>query len=66
MDAMHTFEDTKKDIEWAQTVGVTIVCGHDYDEEEWPGVVEAVNACGGAKEIVGTLYVMNNFLSNMH
>jgi predicted O-methyltransferase YrrM len=60
LDAMHTFKDTKKDIEWAQSVKAAIICGHDYDEEEWPGVVEAVNACGGARQTVGTLYVMNS------
>jgi predicted O-methyltransferase YrrM len=58
-DAMHTFQDTKKDIEWAQSVNADIISGHDYDEEEWPGVAKAVRHCGGAAKIVDSIYVMN-------
>jgi hypothetical protein len=56
-DAMHTYEDTKADIEWARRAGAHVVCGHDY-EAEWPGVIRAVDELGGPRELVETLWVL--------
>jgi hypothetical protein len=56
-DAMHTYKDTKADIEWAQSAGAHVVCGHDY-EAEWPGVIRAVDEHGGPRELVETLWVL--------
>jgi len=58
LDANHGYESTKEDILWAQSVGAEIVCGHDY-REKFPGVIQAVEECGGAEQVVGTVFVMN-------
>ena len=42
IDAMHTYEETLKDIEWAKRVGATIIGGHDYCPK-FEGVVRAVD-----------------------
>lgn len=55
LDAIHTYGETRKDIEWARSVGASIICGHDYGGE-WPGVVRAVEEAGGAEEVCGTLW----------
>lgn len=57
LDANHGYESTKEDILWAQSVGAEIVCGHDY-REKFPGVIRAVEECGGAERIVGSVFVM--------
>jgi hypothetical protein len=58
LDAMHTYEETLRDIRWAQTAGAMIICGHDY-APSWPGVIQAVDEAGGAKQICGTLWRLN-------
>lgn len=58
LDANHDYESTKRDIEWAMSAGAEIVCGHDY-RDRFPGVIRAVAECGGASEIVGSVFVMN-------
>lgn len=55
LDAIHTYDETKKDIQWAKSVGASIICGHDYGPE-WLGVVKAVDEAGGATKIQGTLW----------
>lgn len=57
-DAIHTFEETKLDIEWASSVDAGVICGHDYDLESCPGVVKAVDTFGGPKRLVETLWVI--------
>ena len=57
-DADHSYEATLRDLTWARSVGTKIICGHDYDAEKHPGVVRAVKEVGGAKEIVGTLFLL--------
>lgn len=57
LDANHGYESTKEDILWARSVGAEIVCGHDY-REKFPGVIRAVEECGGAEQVVGTVFVM--------
>lgn len=58
LDANHGYQSTKRDIEWAFSAGAEIVCGHDY-RDTFPGVIRAVEECGGAAEVVGSLFVMN-------
>jgi len=58
LDAIHTYGETKADILWAEHVNATIICGHDYHEENYPGVVRAVDESGGPKELVETLWVL--------
>jgi hypothetical protein len=57
-DAIHTYQATKADILWAKHVNARVVCGHDYNKEKYPGVVEAVNEFGGPREVVETLWVL--------
>ena len=56
-DAMHTYEETLADILWAKSVGCPLICGHDYSEN-WPGVMQAVEEQGGARELVDSLWVL--------
>jgi hypothetical protein len=57
-DANHAYEATLRDLTWARKVGAKIVCGHDYDLGKYPGVVQAVDAFGGPREVVETLFVL--------
>jgi hypothetical protein len=57
LDAIHTYEETKKDISWAKSVGAEVICGHDYSEE-CPGVVKAVQELGGYGRLVNTLWLL--------
>ena len=57
-DANHAYEPTLRDLVWARKVGAMIVCGHDYSPSRFPGVVRAVDALGGPREVVGTLFVL--------
>lgn len=57
LDAVHSFEETLKDIQWAQRIGVPIISGHDYSDMH-PGVIEAVKTSGGAEKVVGTVWVL--------
>jgi hypothetical protein len=55
LDAMHTYEETKKDIEWAKRVGAKIISGHDYGPE-FPGVMQIVDELGGPFQLSGTVW----------
>jgi predicted O-methyltransferase YrrM len=57
LDANHSYESTKEDILWAQRVGSAIICGHDHSAR-FPGVIRAVEECGGASEIVESVFVL--------
>ena len=57
LDANHSYESTLEDIRWAQRVGADIICGHDYTTKQ-PGVIQAVEECGGAGELVERLFVL--------
>ena len=57
LDAMHDYEETKKDIEWAKSVGAKIISGHDYCEL-WPGVMQIVNENGGPRRLGGTVWTI--------
>lgn len=56
-DADHTYEETSRDIGWAQDLGVPIIAGHDYTDR-WPGVVRAVRDTGRGVKLCGTLWVL--------
>ncbi|PQO27941.1 hypothetical protein C5Y96_16290 [Blastopirellula marina] len=58
LDAMHTYEETRKDIAWARSLGVPIICGHDHNANAWPGVVQAANEFGGAERLQGSVFVL--------
>jgi hypothetical protein len=55
LDAIHDYEETKKDILWARRVGAHIISGHDYGPD-FPGVVEIVDELGGPAELSGTVF----------
>jgi hypothetical protein len=57
LDAWHDYEETKKDIEWAQRVGARIISGHDYCDE-FAGVKQIVDEVGGPRELAGTVWVL--------
>jgi hypothetical protein len=57
LDAVHTYQETKADIQWARCVDASIVCGHDYCER-FPGVVQAVDEFGGPAQLRGSLWVL--------
>jgi hypothetical protein len=55
LDAIHTREETSKDIAWARQVGARIITGHDYGPQ-FPGVIEAVEDVGGPAQLAGTVW----------
>ena len=57
LDAIHSYEETRKDIEWARRVGAGVVCLHDYSADH-PGVTRAVDEAGGPKRLVQSLAVV--------
>lgn len=54
LDAMHTYDETRKDLEWATKFNNSIICLHDYTDL-WPGVIQAVDELGGPHRIEGSL-----------
>ncbi len=57
LDAWHDYEETKKDIQWAQRAGAKIIAGHDYCDA-FPGVKQIVDECGGPRELGGSVWVL--------
>jgi len=57
VDAMHDYEETKKDLLWARRIGAKIICGHDYSDE-FPGVKQIVDELGGPRLLAGTLFAL--------
>ena len=57
-DADHSYEATRDDIEWAKSVGATIICGDDYDHPIQRGTAQAVDQLGGPKQLHGGLFVL--------
>jgi hypothetical protein len=57
LDAAHSYEQTRLDIEWARLVGAKIIAGHDYSPR-FPGVQQVVHEFGGPKELRGTVFVL--------
>ena len=57
LDAMHDYEETKKDIHWAQSVSAKIISGHDYCDE-FAGVKQIVDEFGGPRELGGSVWVL--------
>jgi hypothetical protein len=54
---VHTYEETKVDIQWARSVRASIICGHDYSER-FPGVIRAVDEFGGPSQLRGSLWAL--------
>jgi hypothetical protein len=57
LDAVHTYEETRKDIEWAKRVGAAIIAGHDYSDA-FEGVGRAVEEAGGVCRRAGAVWVL--------
>jgi len=57
-DAVHTYEEVRVDIDWAKNVNAVVICGHDYNSKEYPGVARAVDEFGGPRDVVETLWVL--------
>jgi predicted O-methyltransferase YrrM len=57
LDAWHDYAETKKDLQWAKTVGAKIVAGHDYCDA-FPGVKRAVDEFGGPRELAGSVWLL--------
>jgi hypothetical protein len=57
-DANHSYEETYLDIEWAKSAGASIICGDDYDLGESRPVQRAVEDHGGARKVVGGLFLV--------
>lgn len=55
IDADHSHEATKKDIENAKLLGTQIICGHDYNHT---GVKQAVDGFGGPQALQGSFWVL--------
>jgi hypothetical protein len=57
LDADHTYEETRKDIEWAVSTGCRMIAGHDYGPD-FPGVIRAVDEAGGVADREGTVWLL--------
>lgn len=57
IDADHSYEATISDIRESQRIGARIICGHDYNDDH-PGVIRAVDECGGATRLCGSVWVL--------
>lgn len=58
IDAGHTYEEVKEDIRNWKGKAKILLCGHDYFETVWMGVVRAVDEeLGGPDEVHGTIWV---------
>jgi len=55
LDAVHDYEETKKDIFWAKKVDAKIISGHDYSPN-FPGIVQIVNEQGGPHQLAGSVW----------
>ena len=56
LDADHAYEPVRDEIAWAKSLGVPIICGHDYGVAEF-GVSRAVDeAFPGGVEVRGTVW----------
>jgi len=56
IDAEHTYDRVKQDIDWARQLGIPIIAGHDYCDTH-PGVVSAVdNSFQNNKKVVGSVW----------
>lgn len=49
VDGFHSYEQCKKDIQnyWPKLIAGGFMCGHDYQNEDTPGVTQAVQECFG-------------------
>jgi predicted O-methyltransferase YrrM len=59
LDAIHTYEETKLDVEWALRAGAQVISGHDYGNQ-WPGVQKVVEEFGGRARQAGSVWVLDN------
>src|SRR5436190_9512406 len=57
LDAIHTYEETKLDIEWAKRIGAKIIAGHDYSDD-FPGVKRVVDEFGGPRARSASVWVL--------
>ncbi|MFC1629033.1 class I SAM-dependent methyltransferase [Gemmatimonadota bacterium] len=57
LDADHSYEATRDDLAWARRTGCSVICGHDHRPEH-PGVIQAVEECGGPSKLVETVFVL--------
>jgi predicted O-methyltransferase YrrM len=58
LDAWHTYEETKKDIEWACAAGARLIAGHDYSTQ-FPDVMQVVNEFGGTCKLAGSVWLLH-------
>ena len=56
LDAIHSYEETKTDIEWARRAGCRFIAGHDYSSD-FVGVKKAVEEVG-TPEVRGTVWLI--------
>lgn len=57
LDAIHSYEETAKDIQWATAAGAAVICLHDYSPKH-PGVMRAVDEAGGPAKLFESLAVL--------
>jgi len=60
IDAAHSYEAVRSDIEGSLRIGASVICGHDYDSAKHPGVVQAVDELGGYQALTETFWVLNS------
>lgn len=64
IDADHRYEGVKRDLQWAISMKVPVIAGHDYDDES-PDVKRAVNELfGDSIETFGSVWIHQNITSD--
>jgi hypothetical protein len=56
IDSDHEYEAVKLDIMAWRPKAKYLLCGHDYHQESWPGVVQAVRELVGSFEVCGSIW----------
>lgn len=57
LDANHSYDETRKDLQWALKSGAKLITGHDYSAG-FPGVMRAVDESGGPAQRVDSLWLL--------
>ncbi len=67
-DADHRYEAAKEELEWARSIGVPFICGHDYaNPSPYFGVTRAVDELfGKPADLAGMCFRVNALASPLH
>jgi hypothetical protein len=64
IDAAHDYDTVKRDLEtWSKKVkSGGFICGHDYNSNSWPGVVQAVDEFSDLRNLLIKTYRDSSYM----